>query len=68
MEKEINMSYEDAIRRLDKIIDALENGNTTLDESLSLFEEGTKIFSYCYSKLNDTEKKISLISEKMEGK
>ena len=36
-------TYEDSVKRLEDIVSALERGDASLDESLKLFEEGTKL-------------------------
>ena len=40
-------TYEDSVKRLEDIVSALECGDASLDESLKLFEEGTKLVSFC---------------------
>ena len=42
-----NLSYEKAVSRLEEIVVLLEKNEISLDESLALFEEGTKLVSYC---------------------
>lgn len=57
MEKEI--TYEHAITRLEEICALLEKNEVTLDESIKLFEEGTKLTSFCSNKLKEAEQKIT---------
>ncbi len=59
MDKEI--SYEDAMRRIDEIVDVLEKGQASLDEALKLFEEGTELTGVCYKKLESAKQKITEI-------
>lgn len=56
------MTYEQAITKLEQIVQTLEKGTLGLDESLKLFEEGTELAKFCNSALNDAEKKISVLS------
>lgn len=56
-------SYEEAITALENIVTKLENGDASLDESLKLFEEGTKLAAFCSKALNDAEQKIRTISQ-----
>lgn len=57
------MTYEQVMQRLDEIIDQLNSGNVSLDESLVLFEEGTKLTALCKKKLNDVKQKITEIEK-----
>ncbi len=51
-------TFEKAMTRLEQIVGALESGRCTLDESLKLFEEGTKLTAYCNRMLKTAEQKI----------
>lgn len=53
-----NISYEKAIERLEEIVDKLNSSDITLDESLSLFEEGTKLTAKCHTMLESAKQKI----------
>lgn len=56
---EINeISFEKAMERIEEIVSLLENGKSTLDESLQLFEEATKLCAYCNKRLDDAQKKV----------
>lgn len=57
------LTYEQALKRLEEIVNTLENSETTLDESLKLFEEGTKLAAYCNDKLINAKQKITEISK-----
>ncbi|MBQ9516761.1 MAG: exodeoxyribonuclease VII small subunit [Eubacterium sp.] len=58
-----NMTYEKAIERLDEIVSILEKNEISLDESLALFEEGTKLTAFCTKKLNEAKAKITVIEK-----
>jgi len=60
-------SFEDAISELKVIIEKLENGNLSLEESLTLFERGTQFINLCHKKLNEVEKKIEILVESANG-
>lgn len=51
-------TFEKAMTRLEQIVAALEGGRCTLDDSLKLFEEGTKLTAYCSKMLKEAEQKI----------
>jgi exodeoxyribonuclease VII small subunit len=60
-------SFEEAIEELEDIVEALETGEKSLDESMKVFEKGVKLSNYCSKILTDAEKKIvSLIEENGE--
>lgn len=61
------MSYEEALEKLRDIVTRLESGKETLDNSLKLFEEGAKLSSFCYEKLQNAQQKITEIT-KLEEK
>lgn len=55
-------TFEKAMARLEQIVTLLEGGRCTLDESLTLFEEGTKLTAYCSKALKTAEQKIVKLS------
>lgn len=57
------MTYESAVTRLEEIVSLLEKNDISLDESLALFEEGTKLSKYCLKMLEDAKLKISEIEK-----
>mgnify|MGYP000041054766 CR=1 FL=1 len=52
------ITFEKAITRLEQIVGILEGGQCTLDESLKLFEEGTRLTAFCSKSLKKAEQKI----------
>ncbi len=60
-------SFEEALNELKVIIEKLEGGNLSLEESLRLFEKGTKLISLCHKKLNEVEKRIEILTEGVDG-
>ena len=52
------ITFEQAITRLEQIVGILEGGQCTLDESIKLFEEGTKLTAFCSKSLKTAEQKI----------
>ena len=53
-----DISFEEYLRKLEKIVHQLEEGELTLDESVKTYEEGMNISKICLEKLNKTKKKI----------
>ncbi len=52
-------SFEQAMERLEKIVERLEQGECGLDESLKLFEEGAKLAGDCGKLLDQAEQKVT---------
>lgn len=55
----MEMTYEKAIERLEEIVSLLEKNETSLDDSMKLFEEGTKLSTFCAEKLKSAQQKIT---------
>lgn len=64
---EKQQNFEAAMKRLEEIVAALEGGKCTLDESLKLFEEGTKLTAFCSEKLKTAEQKILKLTADGDG-
>lgn len=62
---EVELNFEEAIERLEEIVENLETGGLSLNESLEKFTEGIKLIQFCNKELNKAEKKIELA--KKEG-
>ena len=60
-------TFETAMNRLESIVRELESGNLTLDEALKRFQEGVKLSKFCSNKLDETEKKVSILLKDEEG-
>ncbi|MCI8980668.1 MAG: exodeoxyribonuclease VII small subunit [Clostridia bacterium] len=60
-------TFEQSITELEKIVERLENGDVTLDESLELFEEGIKLSKSCQKMLDSAEKKVSVLMANDDG-
>ena len=65
---DIKITFEDAMKRIEEIVSMLENGNTSLDESIELFEEATKLCAFCNERLETAEQKIKSLSISSEEK
>ena len=57
------VTYEQALARLDEIVAALEKNDLPLDDALALFEEGTKLTALCTEKLENAKQKITVIEK-----
>ncbi len=69
MSKKEELNFEELMIKLEDITNKLENEKLSLDESVKLFEEGMEISKECNNKLEDAEKRITiLINENNEIK
>ncbi len=59
--------FEENIKELEKIVALLEKGESTLDESLELFETGVKLSKACQKMLDNAEKKVSVLMQNEVG-
>jgi exodeoxyribonuclease VII small subunit len=61
------VKFEEALKRLEKIVSDLEGGDLTLDLALKKYEEGVKLAHECTKKLQQVEKKIEVLSKELDG-
>lgn len=61
-----NISFEEALEKLEKNVKALEAGELPLDEVLKIYEEGIGLIKICHQKLNEAEQKIEILSADLE--
>lgn len=54
------LTYEKAMARLEEIVSLLEKNDVSLDDSIKLFEEGTRLTAFCSEKLKNAKAKITL--------
>lgn len=59
--------FEEAMARLEQIVQALEAGNLSLDDSLRAFEEGTTLLRFCVRRLEETERRIEILTQDEGG-
>ncbi|MFZ1060601.1 MAG: exodeoxyribonuclease VII small subunit [Candidatus Rokubacteria bacterium RIFCSPLOWO2_02_FULL_68_19] len=62
-----DLKFEDALARLEEIVQTLESGNLPLDESLKVFEEGIRLARSCAKYLEEAERKIELLTKDEAG-
>ena len=56
-------NFNKGLQELEEIINKMESGELSLEESLKYFEEGVKIHRKCHTALSDAEQRISILSE-----
>lgn len=60
------LDFEKQLIRLKSIVNQMDQGATTLDESLKLFEEGVGLYRSCKTILDDAERRVSIIMDGLE--
>ena len=60
-------SFEDSMNELKEIVDKLQSGNLPLEESIKLFQEGTKLIAFSHKKLDQIQKKVKILVEDKDG-
>lgn len=61
------IKFEDALKRLEEIVDALEKGDIPLEKSLKIFEEGVRLSRLCNKMLDKAEKKVEILMRDEKG-
>ena len=67
MNENNNLNFEAALKRLEEIAAALENGSAQLEDSLALFEEGVGLIKDCNAKLDAAEQKVKTLVSNGNG-
>jgi exodeoxyribonuclease VII small subunit len=57
-----NLTFEQALARLDEIVRQLEDGSAGLEESLAHYEQGVGLLKRCYAQLRQAEQRIQLLA------
>ena len=60
-------TFEDAMDKLENIVKELESGDLALEKAMKRFAEGIKLSKFCSDKLDETEKKITLLTKNANG-
>lgn len=61
------IKFEEAVKKLEETVGALETGDLTLDESLSKYEDGIRTYRTCQKLLEEAEKKVQALIEGENG-
>jgi exodeoxyribonuclease VII small subunit len=60
-------SFEESLKKLEAIVDRLEKGDLSLEESLQLFEEGVSLSAACKQELDAAEGKVQMLVKQRDG-
>jgi len=63
-----NKKFETALEDLELVVEQLETGELSLEDSLEAFEKGVGLVKYCNQKLDEVEKKVELLVKDKDGK
>ena len=64
MPRKKNLSFEESLEELEKLVETLEKGELSLEESLKSFERGVQLTRNCQTALKSAEQKVRVLSEK----
>src|SRR5580692_8799725 len=60
-------SFEESLKKLETIVDQLEKGDLTLEDSLKLFEEGVGLSAACKKEIDEAEGKVQILVKQRDG-
>ena len=63
-----NKKFETALEDLEQVVEQLDSGELSLEDSLAAFEKGVGLVKFCNEKLNEVEKKVELLVKDKDGK
>jgi len=61
------LTFEKSMKQLEQIVQELESGDLSLEKAITKFEEGIRLTKFCSEKLDETEKKITMLLRDQEG-
>ena len=64
MTEQIHYPFEASLKKLEELVDQMEGGELSLEDSLKIFEEGIRLTRECQKALKEVEQKVSLLMEK----
>ena len=62
------MSFEEGIKRLEELVELLQEGDISLEDSLKYYKEGIKLSIYCSKQLEEAEREVIKLQKDFEGK
>ncbi len=55
------LTFEEAMKELEKLVDNLDKGDVSLDEAIAAYDRGSQLKDYCQKKLNEAKMKVETI-------
>ena len=65
-EKKDNISFEEALKDLEKIVEDLNNGDMELEKAITAYEKGIQLKNICEERLKNAQERIELIQNKKQ--
>ena len=62
------MSFEEAMKELERLVDALDKGDVSLDEAIAAYDRGSQLKDHCQKKLNEAKMKVETIQSSGDSK
>ena len=62
------MSFEEAMKELERLVDALDKGDVSLDEAIAAYDRGSQLKDHCQKKLNEAKMKVETIQASGDSK
>ena len=62
-----DLTFEQALKRFEEIVEALDTEDLELEKSLQFYEEGVTLYCYCEQQLQAADKRIDIIQPKADG-
>lgn len=62
------IKFEEALKKLEEIVNHLESGDVPLDKALARYEEGVKLVRLCQKRLEQAKKKVEILVKTKDGK
>ncbi len=63
----IDQTFEKSIQDLEQIVKEIEAGDLPLEDALKKFEEGVKLSKFCSAKLDEAEKRVTILLQDQDG-
>ena len=67
LSKKKSEQFEEAVKRLQAIVEKLERGDLPLEQSMESFAEGMQLVQFCHQKLEEAEKKVQILTKDPQG-
>ena len=67
-ETQDDRSFEECLQSLEKVVERIEGGELSLEDSLATFEEGVRLVRSCNRKLSDVERRIEVLTKDSAGR
>jgi len=61
-------TFEEALKRLEEVLDSLEHGELNLEEAVKAFEEGVGLVRFCHGRLDEVERRVELLLKDEAGR